>query len=132
MRSKLTILFILLFFLGHYQAQSQNPPIDSTIIGVWKGTSICQVQNTSCQDEIVVYYITKAQGVDSFNVSANKIVNGKEVEMGVIEFKLDRKINRLISNDHNAVWKFDLKKRGLEGTLVYKGTFYRIIKLTKQ
>lgn len=108
------------------------PSIDSAIIGVWKGSSICQVQNTPCHDEIVVYYIAKDQGVDSFSVKANKIIDGKEEEMGVLLFKLDRKNRRLISNDNGALWKFDLKNRELSGTLFYKGIFYRIIKLTKQ
>ena len=129
---KSTIVFTLLFFIGPYFAHCQNPSIDSTIIGVWKGTSICQLQNTSCQDEIVVYYITKSRDVDSFSVKANKIIDGREQEMGVLLYKLDRKNKRLISNDNGALWKFDLKNRELSGTLFYKGTFYRIIKLTKQ
>ena len=81
----------------------------------------------------MIYYITKAGDTDSFRVMANKMINGVEEEMGVIEFKLDRKNKRLFSNDNRAVWSFHLKKnRQLSGTLFYKGSLYRIVSLTKQ
>src|SRR6478736_1695634 len=83
----------------------------TTITGIWKGTSICQIKNSPCHDEIVVYYITKAQGTDTFSIAANKIVNGKEEEMGIIGFKLDRKKNRLLSTDYNSLWTLTFKDK---------------------
>lgn len=123
---------ILFLFTGIHSVKSQKASVDNTIIGTWKGTSICQVKNSPCHDEVVVYHITKAQGTDTFSIAANKIVNGKEVEMGIIGFKLDRKNIRLLSTDYNSFWTFNFKGKELDGTLVSGGSLYRIIKLTKQ
>lgn len=111
---------------------AQKTVSDSDILGVWKGTSICQIKNSPCHDEIVVYYISKVSGLDTFNIKANKIVNGKEEEMGDIGFKLDRKNNRLTSTAYNSLWTFNIKGKDLDGTLYHEGKLYRIIKLTKQ
>jgi hypothetical protein len=112
--------------------RAQNPNLDISITGIWKGTSLCQVKNSPCHDETVVYYITQVQGMDTFNIAANKIVNGKEEEMGVIGCKLDRKNNRLLSSSYNGLWTFNFKGKVLDGTLYHNGNLYRIIKLTKQ
>src|SRR5262245_20364383 len=118
------VLVFLTFVAGYSKAQNLN--LDSSITGIWKGTSICQVKNSPCHDEIVVYYITKVEGIDTFNISANKIVNGKEEEMGVIGCKLDRKNNRLLSTSYNSQWTFNFKDKDLDGTLFHKENLYRI------
>lgn len=129
---KTFIVLVLLSSLVTYPARAQNTNLDSIVTGVWKGTSICQVKNSPCHDEIVVYYISKAPGLDTFNIAANKIVGGKEVEMGMLGCKLDRKNNRLRSTSYNSLWTFNFKGKDLDGTLYYGGSLYRIIKLTKQ
>lgn len=121
------ILFIIVC-----PANAQKTISDSSIPGVWKGTSLCQVKSSPCHDEMVVYYISKVNGLDSFNIEANKIVNGKEEEMGVIGCKWDRENNKLLSTAFNGQWTFYFKNDNLDGTLYYKGDFYRIIKLKKQ
>jgi len=121
-----------LLFLAVNSVRAQNSPQDNSIIGTWKGTSICQVKNSPCHDEIVVYYISKVQGIDTFNIAANKIVNGKEEEMGTIGCKLDRNNNRLLSTSYNSLWTFNFKSDSLNGTLYARGDLYRIIKLKKQ
>ena len=129
-----TILYsILLYCLTCHQIKAQTTASkqDSSIIGVWKGTSICQVKNSPCHDENVVYRISKGQGIDTFNVSGNKIVNGKEVEMGIIPFKFDKTTNQLTAS-MNGLWTLNLKGKVLEGTLTSNGTLYRIVKVSKQ
>lgn len=121
---------ILALLSANAKAQHLNP--GTSIIGIWKGTSLCQVKNSPCHDEIVVYHITQVEGVDTFNIAANKIVNDKEEEMGVIGCRLDRKNNKLLSTSYNGVWTFNFKGEALDGTLYYKGNLYRIIKLAKQ
>ena len=118
------MLSLLLTLLAVHSAKSQTS-LDSVVIGIWKGTSICQIKNSPCHDEVVVYYISKAQGIDT-------IVNGKEEEMGIIGFKLDKKNNRLLSTDYNSLWTLTFKDKDLDGTLYQKGNLYRIIKLKKQ
>jgi len=121
-----------LLFLAVHSANAQNSTQDNSIIGIWKGTSICQVKNSPCHDEIVVYYISKVQGIDTFNIVANKIVNGKEEDMGTLGCKLDKANNRLLSNSYNSLWTFNFKNDSLNGTLYARGSLYRIIKLKKQ
>ena len=132
MSTKPTIYSVLFLILVVSSARAQNTSLDSNIIGIWKGTSLCQIKNSPCHDEIVVYYISKVQGIDSFNISANKIVDGKEEEMGILGCKLDRKNNRLLSTSHNSLWTFNFKDKNLDGTLFYNEKLYRIIKLQKQ
>ena len=125
-KSYLLICLGFAFYVSHAQSNT-----DSSLIGVWKGTSICQVKNSPCHDEIVVYYISKAAGSDSFHISANKIVNGAEEEMGILPFTFNKKTNQLISTAH-GLWTFTLTAGKLDGTLLVRNELYRIIKLSKQ
>jgi len=125
--------FSLLFFLcsGFLISSAQKVSVDSTLIGVWKGTSICQIKNSPCHDENVVYHISKVHGIDTFKIVATKIVDGKEEEMGTLGFKFNKKTNQLISTDY-GLWTLNLKGNKLDGTLIVRGDLYRIIKVSKQ
>ena len=123
-------LQVVAFHSGKGQATLTNG--DSAVIGVWKGTSLCQVKNSPCHDEIVVYYISDGDGLDLFDIKANKVVNGVEEGMGTIPCKLDRKSSRLISTAGKGTWKFDVKGKAMNGTLTVNGALYRIVKLSKQ
>ena len=112
------------------QAFAQKITIDS-VVGVWKGTSLCQIKNSPCHDEIVVYHITKGNTPDSCSVQANKIVNGVEEDMGIVLFKLDKANDELISLSYNSKWVFKLKNGKLEGTLIHDNSLFRIIQLSK-
>lgn len=112
-------------------AQNTNPGTGSLLIGRWEGTSLCQIRNSPCHDETVVYHISKKPGNDTFYIQANKIVNGKEEDMGILPCLFDEKKNQLGSTANNNIWSFLLKKDELEGTLVYRGKLYRKIRLTK-
>ena len=130
-----TILFsILLNSLTCLQIKAQTTlsKQDNSIIGVWKGTSICQAKNSPCHDENVVYRISKGQGIDTFSISGSKIVNGKEVEMGIIPFRFDKTTNQLTASNNNGEWTLNLKGKVLEGTLTSNGKLFRIVKLSKQ
>jgi hypothetical protein len=124
----LLVLYILLSASG--QAQSKNKSIDS-FIGVWKGTSLCQVKNSPCHDEIVVYRITKNAANDSCYISASKIVNDKEEDMGPLSCRFDPVNNTLESTAHNSKWSFKLENGKLKGTLIAQGNLYRIVELLK-
>jgi len=58
------------------------------IAGTWKGTSLCQVKDSPCHDEIAIYHAVKAEG-NNYRFQMNKMVNGKEVEMGETVFAYD-------------------------------------------
>ena len=125
------LLLLLLLAANGSNAQNTSPGTDSLLIGTWKGSSICQIRNSPCHDETVVYHISKTAGNDTFYIQASKIVNGKEEDMGILPCLFDEKKNQLGSTAYKNIWSFQLKKDELEGGLIYQGNLYRIIKLTK-
>jgi len=130
---KLTLLFSLILCLAgkSNQAQTAKANIDTLLIGSWHGTSICQIKNSPCHDETVVYHISKNSRVDTFYINASKIVNGIEVEMGILPFVYNRKTNQLTSTSH-GMWTFNIEGVKLEGTLLVHGDLFRKIIVYKR
>ena len=130
---KSTLLFSLILCLAGKSSQAQTGlvNIDSLLEGTWKGTSICQIKNSPCHDETVVYHIAKNKGVDTFYVTANKIINGVEEEMGILPFVYNKKTKELISTAY-GIWTFNIEGVKLEGTLLVRGDLYRKIVVYKQ
>jgi len=131
--SKSTLLFSVIFCLAteHTKAQTGTVKIDTFLIGTWNGTSLCQVKNSPCHDETVVYHISKNKGADTFYINASKIVNGVEQEMGILPFVYNKKTNQLTSTA-NGIWTFNIEGVKLEGTLLVRGDLFRKIKVYKQ
>jgi hypothetical protein len=104
-----------------------------TFEGVWKGTSLCQVKNSPCHDETVVYYISKDSVKKTFDISAYKIVSGKEDFMGTIVSVYDEKQNSYVSvdKDRDAKWEFKMTGNTIKGTLIIKGALFRLIDVKK-
>ena len=102
--------------------------------GIWKGTSLCQIKNSPCHDEVVVYHISKDSNGKSYEVIANKIIDGKEDYMGTIPFTYDSKQKVFVSVDsvRNARWEFKITGSAMKGTLMYKGDLFRIIDVKKE
>lgn len=125
---KSTLLFSLILCLvsKSNQAQTGVVKIDTLLIGTWHGTSICQIKNSPCHDENVVYHISKNSGVGTFYINASKIVNGMEEQMGILPFVYNRKTNQLTSTAY-GIWTFNIKGVKLEGTLLVRGDLYRNI-----
>ena len=127
--SRNALIFSLLFAcLTHHVTRAQTTGID--IVGVWKGTSICQVKNTPCHDENVVYRVSKGESQDAFDISASKIVDGKEEEMGIIPFKFNKATNQLTASFH-GLWVLNVTDHVMDGTLTQNGTLFRIVKLSR-
>ena len=127
---KCCMLISSIFFLNASQAQVKENSIEH-FIGTWKGSSLCQVKDSPCHDEVVVYYITKGNTADSCIIKANKIVNGVEEEMGTLYFKFAKANNELSSDAVNGKWNFKLKDGKMEGTLYARNALYRKIELSK-
>ena len=90
-------------------------------------------KNSPCHDETVVYYIGQINKDNKLEISANKIVNGEEEEMGKIQFQYDPKTKQITSTSQpNAIWKFERKQNAIEGTLYSNNVLFRIVKLTKK
>ena len=129
---KSSLLFSIILCLASKSNQAQNAvaKIDTLLIGTWNGTSICQIKNSPCHDETVVYHISKKRGVDTFFINAGKIVNGVEEEMGILPFVYNKKSNQFTSTAY-GIWTFNLEGDKLEGTLIVHGDLYRKIKVYK-
>ena len=123
------ILLVLAIFLTLGKISTAQ-----SITGVWKGTSLCQVKNSPCHDEIVVYRISKDSSADSYQVSASKIIDGKENDMGILNLSFDpkQKILFLIDSARKARWEFKLTGKEMHRTLFSKGVLYRIIDLKRE
>lgn len=101
------------------------------LLGDWTGDSICQVKNSPCHDEKVVYHISKGSGPDLVVVNADKIVDGKAENMGTLDFRYDAKAATLVSESYGH-WVFYIKGNKMDGTLtIANGTLYRKISLVK-
>lgn len=102
------------------------------LVGTWQGTSICQVKTSPCNNEYVVYYISKMDKPNFYLIKAYKIANGIEEEMGDLEFEWNGAERTLIcTSKPGAIWKLEVKKKTMYGTLVYKNELYRTINLKK-
>ena len=121
---------ILLLFILIYGKKVRAQSFE----GIWKGTSICQIKNSPCHDEIVVYHISKDSTGKSYDMIANKIVDGKEAYMGTISFTYDNQQKVFVSVDsiRNARWEFKITGSAMKGTLMYKGDLYRIVNVKKE
>ena len=101
--------------------------------GEWRGTSQCQVKNSPCNDEVVVYRIVATKEPNSYKIDANKVVKGKEEFMGTLTGTYDPKEKKLICiYNKTSTWTFQLKGTIMDGTLLVNDALYRIIHLRKE
>jgi hypothetical protein len=105
---------------------------DLLLMGNWAGESICQVKNSACKDETVVYHITRKKNPALFQINADKIVNGSSIQMGELEFRYNKLNHTLICESNNGFWKLTVTGKRIEGSLTFSDkTFYRKILLKK-
>lgn len=98
------------------QSQSQRPAA-TTPVGVWRGTSVCLVRPSACNDEIVVYRIARTNAADSVTLDARKIVRGKEEEMGVLSCRFTPPTGALTCAIPRGTWRFRVRNDSLVGEL---------------
>jgi hypothetical protein len=105
---------------------------ESHLIGDWKGESICQVKNSPCHDEIVVYRISKGKEANAFVVNADKIIDGKPVFMGTLDFAYEKENNAFVCTMKNGTFRLIKTGNKMEGTLITPDKIvYRRISLAK-
>jgi hypothetical protein len=128
MKALISLNLILLLTLTGW---AQTGP-ETTVAGTWEGSSICTVANSPCHDEHVVYHI-KADSKDAskFSIDANKIVNGKEENMGALSCVYTAAKKELYC-DTPGEWRFTVSADKMVGTLHLHGTLYRNVELTKK
>ena len=99
-------------------AQSTSPqPAVRTPVGTWRGTSMCLVRPSACNDEVVVYRIARTNAADSLTVDARKIVGGEEEEMGVLACRFASPNGPLTCAIPQGIWEFRVRNDSLVGEL---------------
>ena len=98
-------------------APAQAQAVPSPSVGVWRGTSSCLVRPSSCNNDVVVYRISRTQATDSVAVDARKVVDGQEVEMGVLGCGVDAQGRQITCSIPNGVWHFTIRGDSLVGEL---------------
>ena len=128
MSARMNVIALAVACLLARGALAQVPAAASNPLGVWRGTSLCRVRPSPCNDEIVVYRITRVNASDSLSIDARKIVNGQEEEMGVIGCRSAASGAQLTCAMPNGVWRFTIRGDSLVGELrLPNNTKYRDI-----
>jgi hypothetical protein len=119
----------LLMILASNAAATADPA------GEWRGTSLCQVRPSPCNDEQVVYHIARSGA--GYRMVMSKLVGGEEQDMGDLEARFDSTTHMLTGTTHNrqgrpGVWRFQLTGDHMSGKLLLEGkTLFRLIELTR-
>jgi hypothetical protein len=106
------------------------------ISGTWEGTSLCQVKPSPCHDEHVIYRVTETSK-NHYHFDAYKLIDGKELFMGAIDFIFDparSELNKTIAgNRGSATSRLALAAHHLSGSMTLAdGTLYRLIEVDKR
>ena len=103
------------------------------IAGTWSGTSPCIAKDTACHDETVVYHIAAIPSASNrFSVSADKIADGRPVNMGTLEFNYDPAEHTLSCTYAQGIWRLKVEAGKIEGMLTRRdGTIFRRLSLKK-
>ena len=105
--------------------------VQAQLLGDWAGESIWQVKDSPCYDEKVVNHVSKGGEPNLIVVNPDKIIDGKAVDMGTLDFRYDAKVETLISEQHGH-WVFYINGNKMDGTLTTAdGTLFRMISWTK-
>jgi len=105
------------------QGEGQGDGPVGEIVGTWSGSSLCVDRQAApaCNDEQVVYEIKASSKPSTVSVDADKVVDGKRVSMGVLEFTHDAKsgswTSELDTPRVHALWRLTANGAMLTGTL---------------
>ena len=98
-------------------ASAQRARQDQSAVGTWRGTSLCLVRPSPCNNEVVVYRVIRVGTTDSVSLDARKIVNGEEQEMGVLGCRITTPSEDITCTIRNGVWHFTVRGDSLTGEL---------------
>lgn len=112
-------IFVAACVLGEAFAQSADG-----IVGTWRGTSACVDRQAApaCTDEKVIYEIVaSSRQPGTVTLSADKVVDGKRLPMGDLDFTRDDAsqswTSELKAPRPHALWRLSVKGTTLSGTL---------------
>ena len=100
-------------------------PPDSSIAGVWRGTSVCvdRTLHPACVDETIVYEFRPLPDHDGgMRLEAKKMVSGRAETMYLLDFTYDRARGAWVSEFHaphaHGEWSYVVRGFTLAGRLV--------------
>ena len=104
------------------------------VLGTWEGESICQVANSPCHDEHVIYEIADEKG--KVKIEGYKVVKGEKQGMGTLlcDYRSAEHILTCAPTEGTpSVWTFRIKDETMSGTLVLAEgkTLYRKMSLKR-
>jgi hypothetical protein len=105
----------------NFQGTEAQPPAES-VLGVWRGESLCATAAGSCKNEQVVYYIEAIpHKSDVVFIRADKIVDGKAITMGSGPWQYDQARQTLRWEVGQRLWLLIVKSKRMEGALTESG-----------
>jgi hypothetical protein len=117
MSRRTSVVALAALCLLAHGALAQDPAVASNPVGVWRGTSKCVVRPSACNDEVTVYRIARVNASDSLTIDGRRVVNGQEVEMGVLGCRSDASGAQVTCAMPNGVWRFTIRGDSLVGEL---------------
>jgi hypothetical protein len=103
--------------LGLLAAAALIAADDFGIAGSWTGESLCTGTRAACQDEHVIWTFMNPDSAGLVSSSADKVVDGKRINMGTAELQFNRETSTLTWRIPLGIWKLTMKKDTIEGTL---------------
>jgi hypothetical protein len=117
MRTVSSLLIVLFLAFTTAAADARD-----ALLGRWDGTSICTAARAACRDETVVYHVTPGPKANVVTMAMNKVVDEREVEIGVLDFQVDFAAHRMTADyDSGRVatrWTFSWNGEEMRGTAV--------------
>jgi hypothetical protein len=133
--SSLFAVLLILAGLGApaQSSQAAGKQAGAGPVGTWRGQSKCIVKPSACHDEDAVYRISAAQSPDRVQVSANKVVDGKEVNMGSSDCAYDAHSGSIdCPLPAGTAVHLEFNGSAMEGRMTLKdGTLWRKISLRR-
>ncbi len=98
-------------------------PAPPSVLGTWKGESICVGNRPTCTNEVVVYRFEAIPGKAGFILQlADKVIEGKREVMGKLEFQYDEAKGELscefTTPRTHGLWQYKVMGDAMEGTLI--------------
>lgn len=138
-RGALALLALLATPTTTRVAAAQGAAAPASLAGDWRGTSICTAAGKpTCHDEVVVYHLRRdtttsaGAGVERLEWVANKIVNGREEDMGTLACEYRAATARATCPMRGWTWSFVARGDSLTGTLVSPaGAVWRDVRVAR-
>ena len=104
------------------------------VVGTWRGESRCVLKQSACHDEVIVYRFARGKKPNTLVASADKIVDGKALNMGELDCTVDVSGSAIECPVPNGkgTFRYQIHGRALSGTLTLTdGTLFRRVTATK-